>query len=277
MKKKIVISNKKKFFIFVAFVFIILSVSIKNISEAFLYSPEIASDDVIEFNNENTVTPPEIVDVEETIPPKKDYLLDTSYTNEEGTVFLSKLDDIHILVNKERNLPKDYKPWDLVVPNVKFSFEEKLEKRYLRQEAADALEILFEGASQDGITLYAVSGYRSYATQDGLFNRKANAVGFEEANKLVAVPGQSEHQTGLSMDVSSKSVGFSLTEDFAHTDEGIWLKNNAHKYGFIIRFPQDKTDITGYSYEPWHIRYLGTDLATEVYESGLTLEEFFQN
>ena len=91
---------------------------------------------------------------------------------------------------------------------------------------------------------------------------------------LVAYPGQSEHQTGLAMDVSSQSVGFTLEEDFGQAKEGIWLKDNAHKFGFIIRYGKDNTHITGYSYEPWHIRYVGKDVANEIYEKNITLEEF---
>lgn len=203
-----------------------------------------------------------------------DYLSDTTYEDEEGKLIVKNTDDILVLVNKRRNLPADYKPEDLVIPNVRFSFKEKLEKRYLRQEAAEALEELFAEAEKEGIILFAVSGYRSFNTQKILFDNKVSKVGFEEANLLVAYPGQSEHQTGLAMDVSSQSVGFTLEEDFGQAKEGIWLKDNAHRFGFIIRYGKDNTDITGYSYEPWHIRYVGKDVANEIYEKNITLEEF---
>jgi LAS superfamily LD-carboxypeptidase LdcB len=203
-----------------------------------------------------------------------DYLVDTTYTDESGKLIIKNVDDILVLANKKRNLPSDYKPEDLVVPNVRFSFKEKLEKRYLRAEAAKALEELFKEAEKEEIILYAVSGYRSYNTQKGLFDRKVGKVGYEEANKLVAVPGQSEHQTGLAMDVSSKSANFSLEEIFGQTVEGKWLKNNAHRFGFIIRFQKEHVDITGYSFEPWHIRYVGEDVAPDIYEKNITLEEF---
>ena len=91
---------------------------------------------------------------------------------------------------------------------------------------------------------------------------------------MVAYPGQSEHQTGLAMDVSCQSVGFTLEEDFGQTTEGIWLSENAHKFGFIIRYGKDTTNITGYSYEPWHIRYVGKDAAKEIYDLNITLEEY---
>ncbi len=226
--------------------------------------------DSIQLPNAETPNNEEDLILEEEI----DYLKDTTYTNESGKLIVKNIDDILVLVNKNRNLPSDHKPKDLVVPNVRFSFKEKLEKRYLRDEAAKALESLFVEAEKDNIILYAVSGYRSYNTQKGLFDRKVERVGYEEANKLVAVPGQSEHQTGLSMDVSSKSANFSLEEIFGQTLEGKWLKDNAHRFGFIIRFQKEAVDITGYSYEPWHIRYVGEDAAKEIYEKNITLEEF---
>jgi len=205
---------------------------------------------------------------------KKKYLEETVYIDDEGKKVVNNLDDILILVNKERNLPSDYKPSDLVIPNVRFSFEGEDQKKYMRKEAALALEELFREGEKEEIILYAVSGYRSYARQEILFNNRVERDGVEEANKLVARPGQSEHQTGLAMDVSSKSVLLSLDEDFGETKEGIWLKENAHRFGFIIRYLKDKENITGYSYEPWHVRYVGKDTAKEIYEKGITLEEY---
>ncbi len=203
-----------------------------------------------------------------------DYLKDTTYEDENGKLVIKNTDDILVLVNKKRNLSADYKPEDLIIPNVKFPFKEKLEKKYLRKEAAEALEELFMKAEKEGIILYAVSGYRSYNTQKMLFDNKEKKVGFEKANLLVAYPGQSEHQTGLAMDVSSESVKFTLEENFGQAVEGKWLKDNAHKFGFIIRFQKETTDITGYSYEPWHIRYVGKEVAKEIFENNITLEEF---
>ena len=203
-----------------------------------------------------------------------DFLENTTYTDEDGKLIVKNTDDILVLANKERNLPSDYKPEDLIVPDVRFPFEEDLEKKYLRKEAAYALEDLFREADKDGIYLFAISGYRSYKTQKTLFDNKANKVGAEEANLLVAYPGQSEHQTGLAMDVSSQSVGFSLEESFGQAKEGQWLKENAHDFGFIIRYERETTDITGYSYEPWHIRYVGKEVAKEIFEKNITLEEY---
>lgn len=200
---------------------------------------------------------------------------DNREDNMEEMYVVKNVDDILVLVNKKRNLPADYIPSDLVKPDVNFSFKEDIPKRYLRKEAAEALEKLFEEAKQDNIILYAVSGYRSYNRQKTLFDNKSNQVGPEAANLVVAYPGQSEHQTGLAMDVSSQSANFALEEYFEDTPEGKWLKDNAHRAGFIIRFKKDATDITGYSYEPWHIRYVGEDVAKEIYERDIVLEEYF--
>lgn len=205
---------------------------------------------------------------------EKDLLKGTTYINNEGKTIIKDPNDILVLVNKERYLPEDYIPSDLVIPDIKFSFEEDIPKKYLRKEAAKHLEDLFEDAKDDGINLFGVSGYRSYSRQESIFNNKVESSSLEEAKKLVANPGQSEHQTGLAIDVSSHEMNFLLEEKFEDTDEGQWIKENSHKYGFIIRYPKDKIHITKYSYEPWHIRFVGIDAATEMYNNDLTLEEF---
>ncbi|MCK9444410.1 MAG: M15 family metallopeptidase [Tissierellaceae bacterium] len=210
----------------------------------------------------------------EEVEDMTDYLLDTTFVDDSGKLILKNTDDILVLVNKRRNLPSDYKPSDLVIPDVKFSFDDIIDKRHLRKEAAHALEDMFREADNQNVILYGVSGYRSYNTQNYLFENKVSKVGEEEANLLVARPGQSEHQTGLAMDISSKSANFSLIEDFGQTTEGQWVNENAHRFGFIIRYKRDTTDITGYSFEPWHIRYVGVEVATEIYERNITLEEF---
>jgi len=96
-----------------------------------------------------------------------------------------------------------------------------------------------------------------------------------KAAKYVALPGQSEHQTGLAMDVTSESANWGLSNNFGETNEGKWLKDNCYKYGFILRYPEGKEDITGYNYEPWHIRYVGKKVSTYIYTNNITLEEFF--
>lgn len=180
-----------------------------------------------------------------------------------------------VIVNKQRSLPEGYEPSDLVEPDVPFSFDGPHEKRQMRKEAAEALEKLFAGAKADGIELRAVSGYRSYQRQVSIYNNNVKTKGEEYASRVSAVPGRSEHQTGLAMDVSSPSVGNVLEEVFGSSKEGEWLDEHAAQYGFIIRYPKGEEDVTGYVYEPWHIRYVGADLAPDVVQSGLTLEEYF--
>ena len=181
--------------------------------------------------------------------------------------------DILILVNKQNRAPAV--PVTLVKPDVTPTRESVAENIYMRPEAASALEALFEGAAEAGLTLYATSGYRSYSTQKAIFDRKAAERGEQAANRSVAKPGYSEHQTGLAMDIEGETtLGTGLTEAFGESPEGIWVAEHCHEYGFIIRYPQDKTNITGYIYEPWHIRYVGVEAATEITELGVTFEEY---
>lgn len=184
---------------------------------------------------------------------------------------------LYVMMNKANQLPSDFIPDTLTEPGVRFAFDHADEKRQMRKVAADALEKLFGGADEAGHTLYALSGYRSYNRQKSVYNYWVSLYGQEEADKFSARPGHSEHQTGLAMDITSESVAFDLQEAFGETPEGQWVKENAHLYGFIIRYPKDKTDITLYNYEPWHLRYVGEGLSTYLYEEDLTLEECFQD
>lgn len=181
--------------------------------------------------------------------------------------------DVLILVNKQNKAPTV--PVTLVKPDVTPTKESVAENIYMRPEAARALEALFAGAAEDGITLYATSGFRSYSTQKAIFDRKAAERGEQAANRSVAKPGYSEHQTGLAMDIEGETtLGTGLTEAFGESPEGIWVAEHCHEYGFIIRYPKDKTSITGYIYEPWHIRYVGIEAATEITQLGVTFEEY---
>lgn len=182
-----------------------------------------------------------------------------------------------VLVNKSYFLPKDYIPEDLVTPDIRFKPYVTSEKKMMRQDAAKALEAMFEQADKEKIKLYGVSGYRSYESQQKVYIQKLGNAGLEETQRYVAQPGHSEHQTGLAMDVTNaKGSRGELVEDFGSTKEGKWLKSNAHKFGFIIRYPEGKEDITGYSYEPWHVRYVGIKEATNIKNYNLTLEEFLE-
>lgn len=182
---------------------------------------------------------------------------------------------ITVLVNKEFSLPSDYIPEDLVVPDILFNINYYDEKKLMRQEAATAIEQLFAAAVKEGLKLYGISGYRSYDRQKEIYDTNVATKGADYTNRYSARPGHSEHQTGLVMDVSTSSIGNQLEPVFAYTPEGKWLAKNAHLYGFIIRYPEGKESITGYSYEPWHIRYVGKNLARYLYDKGLTLEEYY--
>ncbi len=196
-------------------------------------------------------------------------------TNHDNVVLDTAPDSITVLVNKELRLPSDYIPNDLVVPDISFSFHYYDEKKLMRKEAAEALKELFTGAETDNILLNGVSAYRSYDRQYEIFTDNVKKQGLKHTMKYSATPGYSEHQTGLAIDVSAKSVNNRLDESFGKSAEGRWLAENCHLYGFIIRYPEDKTEITGYSYEPWHIRYVGKPLAKYIYENNLCLEEYY--
>lgn len=182
---------------------------------------------------------------------------------------------ITVLVNKQFILPPDYVPDDLVYPDVPFLFKEKVDKRKMRNIAASALEQLFATAQKDGIFLAGVSAYRSYNTQKMVFNNYLEHDLSGNTNNYSAVPGTSEHQTGLAIDVSGKDGKCAATDCFAGTKEAQWLANHAHEFGFIVRYQQGKEAITGYQYEPWHIRYVGTKAAKDIFNQGITLEEYF--
>lgn len=182
---------------------------------------------------------------------------------------------INVLINKKYFLPKNYVPKDLVYPTVSFIFKEKIEKRKMRKEAAVALSKLFAGAKKDKIYLGGVSAYRSYITQKAVFNRYVKEDGYENARKYSALPGSSEHQTGLAIDVSSSSGKCAAQSCFANTKEAKWLQSKSTNYGFIIRYPKGKESITGYKYEPWHIRYVGVSLAKQMKKRNITLEEYY--
>lgn len=179
------------------------------------------------------------------------------------------------LVNKARSLPEDYTPSDLVriaVPTT-LRFEEV---NHLRRSAAVSLARLFQAAQdEEGFRLYARSGYRAYQTQKGLYTAAVTQDGQEWADKYSAVPGHSEHQTGLAMDITSRGMNYQLDESFGSSPEGLWAAQNAHRFGFILRYPPGKEGITGYNYEPWHFRYVGETLAGEIYRRGFTLEEYY--
>ncbi|WP_440895645.1 M15 family metallopeptidase [Amphibacillus sp. Q70] len=180
-----------------------------------------------------------------------------------------------VLVNPQNMLPDRYVPDDLVYPNVRFTFEEKIEKRMMRAEAAEALEKLFAAADQDGLPLAGVSAYRSNERQKQLFDDYVQKDGLEKAQTYSAYLGTSEHETGLAIDVAGADGSCAVSDCFDNKPEAKWLADNAHRFGFIIRYPKGKEEITGYKYEPWHLRYVGSDIAEEIQEREITLEEYY--
>jgi len=173
---------------------------------------------------------------------------------------------IWVIVNKQHPLqPKGYAPSDLVsVGN----------GQYMRAEAASALTTMLAAAKTTGYTVTPASGYRSYTTQVSVYNNEVKDYGLATADSESARASYSEHQTGLAMDLASG--GCSITDCFGTTPGGEWIITNAYKYGFLLRYPADKTAITGYRAEAWHFRYIGVKLATELHKDHIeTLEEFF--
>lgn len=240
-----------------------------------------SSDEKTASEKNTEETPVEKTPAKETAEPKGP-VLDASYFNEvkdiEGIQVIQNPENPMVLVNKEFAFPSDYTPPDLVRPAVSYSFgDQDIEKSYMRKEAADALEKLFNGAKEDGIFLFAVSGYRSYSRQEEILAAGAAASGEAKALESIAPPGMSEHQSGLAMDISSESNAYELNQEFELTEEGKWLKEHAHEYGFILRYPKGKENITRYIYEPWHFRYVGVDPAKVIYENDWTLEEYFNH
>ena len=198
------------------------------------------------------------------------------FTNALAGSSMTEPGGILCLVNRESTLDKSYEPDDLIKPDVKTRKESLQERIYMRPEAAHALEKMFAAAlSEKGYTLLAVSGYRSYGYQQVLFNQKASAVGAAQASLTVAKAGQSEHQLALAMDVQCADEP-TLSEDFAYTKEGQWVEENAHRFGFIIRYKEEWTEITGYAYEPWHLRYVGVAHATAIHMLNIAYEPYYE-
>lgn len=174
------------------------------------------------------------------------------------------------LVTQDRGISPSYVPPDLVTLPPAAS----VQTVQMRRDAAQALLQLFTAARADGQDILALSGYRSYDEQVQVLNQEIHDYGKEQAEKQVAPPGHSEHQLGVAVDVVTARAPYDLEDDFAATPEGQWVAANAPRFGFVISYPQGKENITGYIYEPWHIRYVGVPVAQQVAASGLTLTEY---
>ena len=178
------------------------------------------------------------------------------------------------LVNKEYGLPENYVP-KLVEPKVKHCQPVGSHKRYMRAEAAEALEDMFAAAKEAGYELWVKTAYRSYKNQYDTYTWVLKYCGVQEAVYYHAVPGKSEHQTGLAVDIVCEASNYENDLSFEKTKEYTWLKENCYKYGFILRYMDGMEHITGYNYEPWHYRYVGVELATYLTEHKMTLEEYY--
>ena len=175
--------------------------------------------------------------------------------------------DTLVLVNKNNKLKNDFIPDNLVKLDLNYSHAEK----YLKEEAALEFYKLSEEAKKLNYRIVVVSGYRSYTYQEKLFEYYVETKGMNYALMCSAKPGHSEHQTGLAIDVEGSNLDYNL---FEKSKEFEWMKKNAHKYGFILRYPKGKENITGFKYEPWHYRYVGKEVATIIYNNKLTFEEY---
>jgi D-alanyl-D-alanine carboxypeptidase len=176
--------------------------------------------------------------------------------------------ELLVLVNKYFRLPSGFNQYNLVNMSSKYTVNDG--KQYLLAGVAYEKYIqMFDAAKKDGLSLRVISAYRTEDYQRGLYNNKVRTTGKVNADNYSARPGHSEHQTGLAVDICSTKGTFEYTSEFK------WLQNHAHEYGFILRYPKGKEWITGYSYEPWHYRYVGTDAAKIIYEEGITYEEYY--
>ena len=188
--------------------------------------------------------------------------------------------DVTVLVNKEHILDKDYVPLEMYVvdenENNFHQYKDASLKPMLRSDIKEYVDKLINDAQGLGLPIIVDSGYRSYNYQQVVLDALIKEKG-DEAFKLVALPGASEHQTGLAIDFAYYENGI-YNDDVKENDkEAIWLKNNAWKYGFILRYPKGKENVTGYNFEPWHFRFVGLKLAKYLFKNDLTLEEYYKN
>lgn len=193
-----------------------------------------------------------------------------SRNSSDRTYNLEEPSNTSLLIKKGFYIPEDYVPEDLVEVNIPTATT----NNQMRSDAAKALEAMYEDAKKEGLILAVNSAYRSYEEQQKIYDEYFRIYDEVTAASLVAVPGTSEHQLGLSVDLTSQSVIDGQYGVFGSTPEYQWVIKNAHNYGFILRYPSDKVEITGIANEPWHYRYVGVELASKLYEEGLTLEEY---
>lgn len=175
------------------------------------------------------------------------------------------MDTKHYLVDKYHPLPENYVPYDLDVAPIPFTCTIDSPKHLMCRITFESLKKMHADSKKEGLNIYGISGYRSYYRQREIYLESALKKGISHTLKYIAAPGTSEHQTGLALDVSCPGINYELTEEFALTPEGIWLKENSEKYGFIISYPENAYENTGYAYEPWHLFYCCKNASYYVY------------
>ena len=177
------------------------------------------------------------------------------------------LNNINILVNKYTYVPRNYKPENLVLMH-----EYSKENIYLVSDAYKKFVLLADSALKQGLNIRAISAYRDVSYQENLYSKYSKNDSLEIVDTYSARPGYSEHHTGLAIDVDNINTSY---EYFEYTDEYEWMINNSYKYGFILRYPKSKEDITGYKYESWHFRYVGKKAAKYIHRHNITYDEYF--
>ncbi|HVC36045.1 MAG TPA: M15 family metallopeptidase [Candidatus Dormibacteraeota bacterium] len=209
--------------------------------------------------------------------PKSQQVTTHAQTFDKTLYSLSDPTSLWVIVNKKRPLnPINYAPPDLTAPNIPLRLSSLDPEMHVRAAMAIALQNMTAVAKTQNINLMLASGYRSYSEQVTVYGAEVKDFGQKTADQESARPGYSEHQSGWAADLEPTSRQCEVEQCFANLPEGKWLASNAYKYGFIIRYPVAKQLITGYEYEPWHVRYVGTYLASAMHNQGiLTLEEFF--
>lgn len=187
--------------------------------------------------------------------------------------------DYTVLINRENRLDKNYIPNDLIATdeneNNFHNFVDPTLKPMISKSILPYFLELQKAAKEDGFNIIIDSGYRSYQYQQDVWDHNLNKIGLEETTRKVAPPGASEHQTGLTFDVAYIIDGVFVDKIDDSMRETKWLFDNAYKFGFILRYPKGKEEITGYSYEPWHYRFVGKELAKKLFSEGITLEEYY--
>jgi D-alanyl-D-alanine carboxypeptidase len=182
-------------------------------------------------------------------------------------------DDLTVLVDREHQLPPDYAPRDLVSVEA-YGVPVYGDEMLLRREAAEQLGRMTRAANAAGEEILVSSAYRSFAQQGTAFARLVSIYGVERARWTSAPPGQSQHQLGTAVDFTNSYVGYEIHKSFGRTTASTWLMEHAPEYGFVLSYPNHKETKTGYRWEPWHYRYIGTENARRMRESGATLQEF---